>query len=45
MSRSVTPSQRTAADFRRIAMSFDGAEEGSHIGAMDFRWAGTFSLR
>jgi hypothetical protein len=22
----------TAADFRRIALSFDGAEEGSHMG-------------
>jgi hypothetical protein len=26
-----------AADFRRIALSFDGAEEGSHMGAVDFR--------
>src|ERR1700693_2286623 len=26
-----------AADFRRIALSFDGAEEGSHMGAADFR--------
>jgi hypothetical protein len=24
----------TAADFRRIALSFDGAEEGSHMGAV-----------
>jgi hypothetical protein len=30
----------TAADFRRIALSFDGAEEGSHMGAMDFRVGG-----
>jgi hypothetical protein len=30
----------TAADFRRIAMSFDGAEEGSHMGAVDFRVGG-----
>jgi len=29
----------TAADFRRIALSFDGAEEGSHMGAVDF-WVG-----
>jgi hypothetical protein len=29
-----------AKDFRRIALSFDGAEEGSHMGAMDFRVAG-----
>jgi hypothetical protein len=27
----------TANDFRRIALSFDGAEEGSHMGAADFR--------
>lgn len=27
----------TPSDFRRIALSFDGAEEGSHMGAMDFR--------
>src|SRR5271169_5810757 len=26
-----------AADFRRIALSLDGAEEGSHLGAADFR--------
>lgn len=27
----------TAADFRRIALSFAGAEESSHMGAADFR--------
>jgi YjbR len=27
----------TPADFKRIALSFDGAEEGSHMGAVDFR--------
>ncbi len=27
----------TAADFRRIALSFDGAEEGAHMGAVDVR--------
>lgn len=27
----------TAKDFRRIALSFPGAEEGSHMGATDFR--------
>jgi len=27
----------TSSDFRRIALSFDGAEEGSHMGAADFR--------
>lgn len=30
----------TAADFQRIALSFDGAEEGSHMGAVDFRVGG-----
>jgi len=29
-----------AADFRRLALSLDGAEEGSHFGAMDFRVGG-----
>ena len=29
-----------AADFRRIALSFEGAEEGSHMGAADFRVRG-----
>jgi len=28
------------ADFRRIALSLEGAEEGSHIGAADFRVGG-----
>jgi hypothetical protein len=27
----------TPTDFRRIALSFEGAEEGSHMGAADFR--------
>jgi hypothetical protein len=30
----------TARDFRRIALSFAGAEEGSHMGAVDFRVGG-----
>jgi len=30
----------TADDFRRIALSFPGAEEGSHMGATDFRVGG-----
>ena len=30
----------TAAEFRRIALSFNGAEEGSHMGAVDFRVGG-----
>ena len=29
-----------AADFKRIALSLDGAEEGSHMGATDFRVGG-----
>ena len=29
-----------ARDFRRIALSLDGAEEGSHMGAADFRVGG-----
>jgi hypothetical protein len=30
----------TVADFRRIALSMEGAEEGSHMGAADFRVGG-----
>jgi hypothetical protein len=30
----------TAADFRRLALSLDGAEEGAHMGAVDFRVGG-----
>jgi hypothetical protein len=30
----------TTDDFRRIALSLDGAEEGSHMGAVDFRAGG-----
>jgi len=30
----------TIDDFGRIALSFEGAEEGSHMGAPDFRVAG-----
>lgn len=30
----------TSSDFRRIALSFEGAEEGSHMGAVDFRVGG-----
>lgn len=29
-----------ASDFRRIALSFEGAEEGSHMGQVDFRVGG-----
>jgi hypothetical protein len=30
----------TPADFRRIALSFEGAEESSHMGSADFRVGG-----
>lgn len=30
----------TLSDFRRIALSLEGAEEGSHMGAADFRVGG-----
>jgi hypothetical protein len=30
----------TAADFTRLALSLDGAEQGSHMGAVDFRVGG-----
>jgi hypothetical protein len=30
----------TAADFQRIALSFEGAEQGAHMGAVDFRVGG-----
>jgi hypothetical protein len=30
----------TAADFKRIALSLEGAEEGEHMGAVDFRVGG-----
>jgi hypothetical protein len=30
----------TAADFRRIALRLEGVEEGSHMGAVDFRAGG-----
>src|SRR5579863_541474 len=29
-----------AADFKRIALSMEGAQEGSHMGAVDFRVGG-----
>jgi hypothetical protein len=32
--------EMTAADFRRIALSLEGAEEGSHMGSPDFRVGG-----
>ena len=30
----------TPADFKRIALSLEGAEEGSHMGSVDFRVGG-----
>src|SRR5688572_13766191 len=30
----------TPADFKRIALGLEGAEEGSHMGAVDFRVGG-----
>src|SRR5258708_37516785 len=30
----------TPSDFRRIALSMEGAQEGSHMGAADFRVGG-----
>jgi hypothetical protein len=30
-----------ASDFRRVALSLEGAEEGSHMGAADFRVGGS----
>ena len=30
----------TVADFRRIALSLEGAEEGAHMGSADFRVGG-----
>ena len=36
---------QTVADFRRIALSLQGAEEGSHMGAADFRVGGRSSRR
>ncbi len=32
--------QMTAADFKRIALALPGAEEGAHMGAVDFRVGG-----
>src|SRR5690242_21156696 len=32
--------QMTPADFRRIALSLEGVEEGSHMGSPDFRVGG-----
>jgi hypothetical protein len=34
------PAAMTVADFRRLALSLPGAEEGSHMGSADFRVGG-----
>lgn len=40
MARRTKSPGMTPADFRRIALSLEGAEEGSHMGAIDFRVGG-----
>jgi hypothetical protein len=40
MARQTKAAGVTAADFRRIALSLAGTEEGSHMGAADFRVGG-----
>ena len=40
MARRMKAPGMTPADFRRIALSLEGAEEGSHMGAADFRVGG-----
>lgn len=40
MTRGRKQTGMTTADFRRIALSLDGAEQGSHMGAVDFRVGG-----
>jgi hypothetical protein len=38
------PRAMDAADFHRIALSLESAEEGSHMGAADFRVGEGYSL-
>jgi hypothetical protein len=40
MSQRKKPAGLTPTDFRRIALSLEGAEEGAHMGALDFRVGG-----
>ncbi len=40
MARRISSAGLTAADFTRIALSLDGAEQGAHMGAVDFRVGG-----
>ena len=37
MVRKTTRKGMSSADFKRIALTLDGVEEGSHMGAVDFR--------
>jgi hypothetical protein len=41
--RNVREAQMNVKDFRRIALSFPGAEESSHMGQADFRVGGRIS--
>ena len=38
-------SEMNAADFRRLALLLEGAEEGSHMGSPDFRLGAQYSRR
>ena len=40
MPRKTSAKGMTPDDFKRIALTLDGAEEGSHMGAVDFRVGG-----
>jgi hypothetical protein len=40
MNRAESDKTMNTKDFRRIALSLDGVEEGSHMGAVDFRVGG-----
>lgn len=40
MARRKKATGMTTADFQRIALSMEGAEQGSHMGAVDFRVGG-----
>ena len=40
MARHLSGNRMKPSDFRRIALSFEGVEEGSHMGAIDFRVGG-----
>lgn len=40
MARHLSGDRMKPSDFRRIALSLEGVEEGSHMGAVDFRVGG-----